>query len=88
MGTRPRSFISGNTYIGLRYSEEYFKKWTDMEGLDQSFLHPSINHPATDMSRPRVKPRQPAPQAGQSTKELSRRPIAAYLESLQLEVGN
>jgi hypothetical protein len=53
------------------------KKWTDMEGLDQSFLHPSTNHPETDMSRSRVEPRQPAPQAGQSTIE-KRREEKAY----------
>jgi hypothetical protein len=50
-----------------------------MERLDQSYLHPSIKHPETDMSRPRdsIPGRMHQGSGGRhSTKELSRQFVA------------
>ncbi len=78
MGTRPRSFISGNIcsqfsychysvyVVGLHRSQcvkLVCKGTMRYEIIDQSSLHPLIRHPGTDMAWPGIEPRPLASQA-------------------------
>ncbi len=56
-----------------------------MERLDQGHLHPLLEHPETNMSRPGIEPRSPAlRRSGYSNKELFEQHVNGYSEHLHM----